>query len=426
MNLYAEKSIYNPPDPAKMEEAMARIHMMKPELLVILLAYHAGLGGKEMLELKVSDIVEDFSFLITPDRRKIPLTATLADELKSLPWIDNPDMPILFGKRQGRVFSRVHANNVTKQFMAYAGMPEVRLSDLRTACVVNWMQQYPWEYVSQISGLEPRVLTQRYQHYLPEDSIRPKVAPVNHTEITPDLINSLFQNHKDDLFGLVLRLSVVHQLNNPTICSLTWDMIDEEKSIICLPNQEIPITAELRACLNTVRAHSKTKWVLAYPNTKTPYANDTISRFMSKTLIADGYAGITVKKLIQAAEYLRYKEIVKDLLIEKGHFFAEDFITASGLTAFIAHNQLDEMEKEGLIVQIGLRFYSAEHTISPTQFGEVAQKLTETNGGYFTSNQFADAIGIDGRSACTQLRRMAGEGQIDRIRARKYAYKRSK
>ena len=423
MNLYAEKSIYNPPDPIKMEEAIASIHMVKPELLVILLAYHAGLGSKEMLEVKVSDIVEDFSFLVTPDKRKIPLTAKLADELKSLPWINNPDMPILFGKRQGRAFSRVHANNITRQFMAYAGMPEVHLSDLRTACIVNWMQQYPWEYVAQISGLEPRVLTQRYQHYLPKDSIRPKGSPINHTEITPDLIKSIFQNHRDDLFGLVLRLSVVHQLNNSTICNLTWDMVDDEKNAICLPNRDIPITAELRACLAAVRAHSNTNWVLAYPKTKTPYASDTISRFMSKTLVADGYAGITVKTLIRAAEYLRHKEIVKNLLTKETRFSVEDFVVASGLATERAHQQLNEMEKEGLIVQIGNRFYSAENVISPTRFGEVAQTLTEVNNGYFTSPQFAKIIGTDVRSATTQLRRMIAEGEVEQISTQKYAYK---
>lgn len=424
MNRYAERSIYHAPDPVKMEEAIASIRMGKRELLVILLAYDAGLSGGEMQEVKFSDISDDFAFLTAPDGRKIPLVLRLAEVLKSLSGLDkSPDTPVLLSRRRGERVSRVYLSNITKKFMEFAGMPDVHLSDLRIACVLNWMQQYPWEYVSQISGLELRVLTQRYQHYLPEGSVRPQVAPVNHAEVTPDQLKSIFQNHKDDLFGLFLRLQVVHQLSNPVICSLTWDMVDDEKNVILLPEKTIPITDDLRACLNVAREYSDTNLVLAYPNSKTPFTSDTISHLMSKTLLVDGYAGVTVQTLVRAAEYLRYKAIVDDLLMKANCFSVEDFVVASGLTTLKARLRLDEMEKDGVINQIGIRFYSAESTVHPARFGEVAQRLTETHGAYFTSNEFAEAVGIDGRSAATQLRRMIAEGQIERISKTKYAYK---
>ena len=322
MNLYAERSIYNAPDPVKMEEAISSIQMAQPELLVILFAYYAGLGGAEMLQVKVSDISDDFAFLIAPDRRKIPLVPRLTEELKSLPWLHkSPDTPVLLNVRYGRAISRVYANNVARKFMEFAGMPDVHLSDLRVACVVNWMQQYPWEYVSQISGLNLAVLTQRYQHYLPENSVRPQVALIDYTQITPDLLTSLLQNHREDLFGLVLRLNVFLQLTYTTICSLTWDMIDNETNTIRLPGKTIPITGDLQTSLAAARAYANTKWVLAFPNTKTPYTSDSISHLMSKTLIADGYTGLSIKTLIRATEYLGFKEIVTALLTKENAFF---------------------------------------------------------------------------------------------------------
>ena len=423
MNLYAERSIYHAPDPVKMDEAIASIRMGKRDLLVILLAYDAGLSAGEMQGTKYSDISDDFSFLIGPGGRKIPLVPRLAETLKSLQGLNQtPDMPILISRKQAERVSRVYTSTVTKKFMEFAGMPGVRLSDLRVACVVNWMQQYPWEYVSQISGLELRALTQRYQHYLPEGSVRPQAIPVTHTEVTPDQIKSIFQKHKDDLFGLILRLQVVHQLSGSDICNITWDMVDDEKDVILLSEKTIPITDELRSCLNVARTHFDAKWILAYPNNKTPYTSDAISHFMSKTLLADGYAGLTVTKLIRAAEHLKYKGIVENLLKKEHCFSVDDFATASGLATQRARNKLNELEGEGLINQIGIRFYGAEKTIHPTQFGVVAQRLTETNGGYFTSSVFAEAIGIDGRSAATQLRRMIAEGQINRISRTRYAY----
>ena len=424
MNLYAERSIYHAPDPVKMEEAIASIRMGKRELLVILLAYYAGLSGGEMQEVKVSDISDDFTFLVAPDGRKVPLVPRLAEVLKSLSVLNtSPDTPILLSRKQAGKVSRVYLSHNTKKFMAFAGMPDVHLSDLRIACVLNWMQQYPWEYVSQISGLELRVLTQRYQHYLPEGSVRPQAAPVNHAEVTPDQIEAIFQKHKDDLFGLILRLQVVHQLSGGDICSLTWDMVDDEKNVILLPEKTIPITDDLRTCLKAAREYSDTNLVLAYPNSKTPFTSDTISHLMSKTLLADGYAGVTVQTLMHAAEYLKGKEIVNDLLTKENCFFADDFVATCGSPEYKARMMLIEMEKEGLINQIGLRVYSAENTIHPSKFGEVAQMLTETYGGYFKSGQFAEAVGIDGRSAATQLRRMIAEGQIERISRTKYAYR---
>ena len=426
MNEYLERTVYNAPDPAKMEEAIASIDLKEPGILVILFAYYAGLSDSEMLEVKGSDLSEDFSFLVAPDQRKIPIAPILADELKKISWIrQHPYLPVLLSKRgrmPGAAMSRMQVNRVLKEFMSFAGIPDVRLRDLRTACIVRWMQQYPWEYVSQISGVELRALIQRYQHYLPEDIVRPKLSPKNHTKITPDLIESILQKHNGDLFGLMFRLSVVHRVPRFDICNLTWDMVDDEKNIIRFPPKDVPITDDLRRCLDVAKAYSNAKWVLAYPNTKTPYTSDAISRFMSKTLLADGYIGLTASDFLQAEKY-RYKEIVKDLLTKANCFFVEDFTTASGLTVRSARKKLHEMEMEGLITQIGRRIYSAEKTIHPSKFAEVAQRLTETNGGYFTSNQFADAVGIDGRSACTQLRKMIGEGKVERVSTVRYTYK---
>lgn len=115
-------------------------------------------------------------------------------------------------------------------------------------------------------------------------------------------------------------------------------------------------------------------------------------------------------------------EIVNNLLVNAKCFSVEDFISASKLTASRARLKLLELEMEGLINQIGRRFYSAKKTRHPTQFLGVARMLTITNGGYFTSSQFAEVIGIDARSAATQLRKMIVRGQVERVSATKYAY----
>ena len=434
MNEYLEKTVYNAPDPVKMEEAIASIDMKEPKLLVILFAYYAGLSDSEMLEVKGSDISEDFSILVAPDQRKIPIAPILADELEKVSWIhQHPYLPVLLSKRErmpSAAISRMQVNRVLKEFMNFAGMPNVRLRDLRTACIVRWMQEHSWEYVSHVSGFEVRALIQRYRHYLPEQSVRPKLFHENHTEVTPDIIDSILQKHNGDLFGLMFRLSVIHRLPLLDICELTWDMVDDKKNIICLSKKDIPITDDLRSCLNAARAYSDAKWVLAYPNTKTQYGVDAISHLMSKTLIADGYVGLTVRDFLQVekgrgkgAEYHRYKEIVNDMLAKETCFFPDDFAAASGITVESANKILHELEREGLINQIGLRIYSAEKTIHPTKFAEVAQMLTETKGGYFTSGDFADAVGIDGRSAATQLRKMIAAGKVERVSRAKYTYK---
>ena len=117
-----------------------------------------------------------------------------------------------------------------------------------------------------------------------------------------------------------------------------------------------------------------------------------------------------------------YVEIVNNLLLKANRFCVEDFATASGLTTTKARLQLMRLEMEGLINQIGGRFYRAEKTISPAQFWGVARVLTKINGGCFVSEQFAEAVGIDGQSAATQLRRMIAEGQVERVSNTKYAY----
>ena len=115
-------------------------------------------------------------------------------------------------------------------------------------------------------------------------------------------------------------------------------------------------------------------------------------------------------------------EIINNLLMKANCFCVEDFVIASGLTGLRARIKLDEMEIKGLINRIGRRYYSVEKTISPTQFWAVARALTLIHGGCFTSKRFAEAIGIDARSAATQLRRMISEGQIERISRTRYAY----
>ena len=118
-----------------------------------------------------------------------------------------------------------------------------------------------------------------------------------------------------------------------------------------------------------------------------------------------------------------YAEIVNDLLINAKCFSVDDFATASGLTSPKARLELMKLEIDGLINQIGRRFYSAEKTTPPAQFIWVARALTIIHGGNFTSRQFADAIGIDMRSATTQLRRMIAAGQVECVSTAKYSYK---
>jgi len=422
-NQYLEQTVFNPPDPQKMENALNNIQVMKPAIAIILLAYHAGFGSSEMLALKASSIKDDFSFIEAPDGRRIPVTEQLADEIKGMYWLNRgPETPLIYSRRHDCAMSRMNANKLFREFMTLAGMPEVRLMDLRTACIVNWMQQYPWEYVSQISGVKLSVLTQRYQHYLPENTIRPKTEIIKHTEISPELIEEILQKHTGDQVGLIFRLTIIHHLNYLDLSKLTWDMVDLENERIILADKTLPITKDLLPCIESVRESSKTQWVFAFPNTQTPYTSDTFSYLTKRALLKDGYLGITINQLARTQDYFQYSSVVHALLKEKGRIVVADVCEATNLQSHAVYTLLENMIRAGEINQIGNRFYSSENTVSPDKFIDIVKKLHEQSGGFFTGREFSEEIGIDHRSAVTQLNRLMTEGKVRKSGRETYAY----
>ena len=423
INQYIEKTIYNPPDHEKIDRTLRDAHMVQPGKAIILLAYHAGLQISEMIALKGTNIKESFSFIEAPDGRTIPITPRLAEELNGLYWLhEDPELPIIYSELRKKAMSRMHATRLAKEFMNVAESPEVRLSDLRTACIINWMQEYPWEYVSQISGMKMSVLTQRYQHYLPQNTIRKQVEPIKHTEVSPNLIHEILQKHTNDLVGLILRLIINHRLAPIELTHLTWDMVDWEEGIIRFQGKMIPITEDIVPCLKVAREQSHINSVFAFPNTQTPYTNDTFSYRIKKALLQDGYMGLTAIQLIRATEYLNYRSIVHDLLEEKGRFEVKDICQAANIHQSMAYKLLDHLQQAGEINQIGYRFYSSKTTVSPDKFKDVVKKLDKQTGGNFTGREFAEEIGIDLRSAVTQLNKLIANGEVHKVNRETYAF----
>ena len=423
MNQHVEKSVYNPPDHEKMNRALRDANMVKPTKAIILLAYHAGLTVGEMVELKGTDIEGDFSFIKALDGRRIPITPQLAEALKELYWLDEePGRPIIYTKSWDKAMSTMHAGRLAKSFLCFAEMPKVRLGDLRTACIIDWMQRYPWEYVAQISGVIMGGLTQRYQYYLSPDAIRKKAGTVNPLEITPTIVHAILQKHTNDIVGLILRLTINHRLSHADLVRLTWDMVDWDGNVIRFNEKTIPITEEILPCLKVARDKSKTNWVFVYPNTQTPYTGDTSSYCVNKALIQDGYIGLTSSQLIRATAYLEHRKIVYDIIREKGYLKAKDLYAATNIGWSRKVELLNHMKRTGEIIQIGHKYYSSKTTVSPDKFIDIVKKLDKESGGQFTTLAFAKETGLDPSSATAQIRKLIASGEVQEVNRETYAY----
>ena len=404
---------YNVPNHEKVIEAITRQGSERPAL-ILLLAYHAAMTVNEMQSLRWENISADFTTIHMDDGRNIPMTPELISALQVEALFGNEAwMPVLYSKRTQKAYTRMQISRWAREALQLVGIgEEIRLTDLRVACILNWLQQYPWKYVSQISGMEMNILTQRYKHYMPADFVRKPLEPLSRTEISEELIESIYNKHSGDLLGFILFIYVKQKISLKQLCELTWDKVDLETATIFFPHQEAHIPDALLNCLFELRANSNSPYVLAYPNTNTPNTSETITHMAENIFIEEDHVGITLKLLRRAHDYLYMKRQIMNAIDEKGTLTNQEAYDIMGVKRDVGKSVLDDMEREGLVNYIGIYYYDGCKTVSPTKFMDVIHILCEEKGK-FSASEFATAIGIPPRSAATQLRRLIKEGQIE-------------
>ena len=413
------KKYYTAPDHDKLM-ALIKQQTRNKTALVLLLAYHAAMRRPNMQSLRWENISEDFRMINMDNGRHIPVTPELCAALKTEAVAGRePQKPVL-SHGSGSVYHQVIFSNWAQEAFRSAGMQDITLGDLHDACVLRWMQQYPWKYVSCMAGIHKVNLHSTYKPLLPPGAKIPPLKPLS-TEAALRYIDEILEKHSNDYIGFLIQTVVMHDVDLEVVCDLTWDCFNIQKYTVTIAGETIVLPKQLVYFLwmHQLNQYDLTPYICAEEKTGTRITPEELTERTTSAFLKEGYWGATLKELRRAYAPIFYKKKILEIAEAEDKLVEQYLPQRLGKGLSYIGRLLRDMEKEGLLNKIGLYYYDAKKTVPEAKFMDVVESLCQEKGS-FMSGDFAKAIGIDPRNAATQLRRLLREGKIEKTSGHHY------
>ena len=282
------------PDPAAMERILTRFPY-SPEGAILRLAWLEGLSREEIAALTWDQVQFEDNALTLPDRT-VPLAPSAEDCLRERHRLyAQRDPHVIISDRYQRPMPPESVSRLARTALDTEGQ-KVSLKDLRQDFVIRQLQTHDWTYAARVSGMAVSTLRGSFSQYFQE---RQSAAP----ELPPDseyLLWRIVQQEGSSVVGLALWMGWKLQMQPGEILNLTWSQVDLDRSLLRLPDREIPMGSRLSRLLGDVYDHRKDPAqdrVLLTPGTGKPMDLARLSTVIRTALIRGGLEQLSLGDL---------------------------------------------------------------------------------------------------------------------------------
>lgn len=401
----------NRPDPTAMDTLLKQ-HPWDNGGAILRLAWWAGLTREELTELTW----EQVSFAdhrIELANRNIPMCAEVEDYLRRMydKW-SRVSENVVFSVRFRKQMQPQAVSRIARETLDEAGQTNVRLIDLRHDYIIRLLERHDWPYVSRITGVEVRALQLHFAPYLQQWTV-----PKKSTE-TPKVdefeLWKVMQAEKDTPAGLALWLTWQCGLTSREIVSLTWEQVDFQENLLCLPDRQIPLTAALRRILKERQTvHSVYPEVLLSAEVRRPMDISRLSRITRAALIRGGMDGLTLKDLQLEQAHARDEQRIARYAADHGSISRKETMVLLGLTRAAAYSRLRRMADEGKLVNIGWKYYTPEQVVPPERQLEVIEQYLSSAGLAYRQD-LANVLHVEAKQCTRILKHYVDSGTLVR------------
>ena len=410
---------YNPPDTAAMERALNK-HRFDATGIVMNLAWRTGLSRKEICELTWEQVDFDAGLLRLPDR-EVPIPP----EAKDLLWKwrkrcerFSPYVAVSPLRRQR--LARQSLSVMVRAALDEEGQKDVRLQDLRHDFIQRQLLEHDWPYVLRVSGLS----VSTYRSGLHEvKSGKPAPKPEPREDPGEDFkLWRVLQAERNTPAGITLWLSSHAGLQAKEIAALTWEQVDFEGKLLCLPDRDAELPVSVCHVLEEEKARrvpGDDPHVILSPRSRKPVTAAWLTTLVRSALIRGGIENRSLRDLrldpdreSENQKLLRYVE-------ENGVITRGEAMSLLERSQSQTYRRLTALVESGKLERINTRYYLAG-TVTPQEYrDEAILGYLQKNGPAYRQD-IAAFLHLGNRTTARILKNMTESGQLTLMRDKRY------
>lgn len=404
--------IVNRPD----EDAMRRIlerERTGPESAVLRLAWLEGLSRDEIAALTWEQISFLDDRLELPDRM-VPLDRELRTYLWRLHENRGGNSPyVVLSSRTGTPMKPESISRLARLALDREGQTAVRLMDLRHDWIIRQLADQDWPTVARISGVEIPALQARFAAYVPEKKNTVRAGRQAAPQVDEFKLWKVLQAERDGPAGLALWLAWQLGLQAREIVALTWDQVDFQRDVICLPDRELPLTNAVRRLLEDTRrrAPEEEAHVLLTERSRKPVDLPRLSRMTRAALIRGGMEHVMLRDLRRDESREDEDARILERAGAAGALSRGDVMALLGLSKTAAHARLRRLTEQKKLVRIGGKYYLPGSVVPPERHLAAIRAYLE-RAGFAYRQDIADLLHIQRKQCTLVLRRLVDAGEL--------------
>ena len=393
-----------------------------PEALVLRLAWLEGLTREEIASLTW----EQVSFL--DDRLELPdRMVPLDGEVSSLLWRlhetresreGGEDPHVLLSARERKPVRLESISRMARQALDRGGLKGVRLLDLRYDWIIRCLDRMDWPEAARISGVEVATLQLRFSASAPARKA-PKPPPAQVDEFK---LWKVLQAERETAAGLAMWLGWQLGLQAQEMIALTWDEMDFENGVICLPQREVPLTSAVRRLLEEEQQRRKPgedPHVLLTEHSRKPLDLPRLSRLTRAALIRGGLERVSLRDLKKDDSREAEDEQVLQLVLERGSVSRGDVSELLGFSKTATYTRLRCLTEQKRLIRVGGKYYHPGTVVPPEKHREAILEYL-AQAGFAYRQDIVNLLHIQPKQCTLILHHLVEEGTLIQLGQKYY------
>lgn len=401
---------FNRPDEAAMLRILER-HPHSPEGAILRLAWLEGLSRSEITELRWDQVDFEGKAIQLPDRT-VPLepsTETCLRERHVRCALRDPH--VVISERSKKPMPPESISRLSRLALDSEGQ-KVNLMDLRHDFVIRQLQTHDWPYVARVSGMAVSTLRDAFSPYLTKPAAPEN--PLAQRDEAEYLLWRVIQQEGSSPAGLALWMGWKLQMQPGEILNLTWSQVDLDRSLLRLPDREIPMGSRLSRLLGDVYDHRKDPAqdrVLLTPGTGKPMDLARLSTVIRTALIRGGLEQLSLGDLSRLSRRGSQRQTVLARLSAVGSLTREEVMDLLGVSKSAALKLLNQLRQDGAVVRIGGCYYPAGAVVLPEDQSAAVTAYLAAHGTA-VRKELAELLNLPPAQCTALLRRMVDRGEL--------------
>ena len=384
--------------------------------LILRLAWREGLSREEICALQWPQVDFEEMYLRLPSRN-IPLEEETAVCLRQFHTLYGADSPfVVVSDWTGAPIVPQYVSRVASTALKEAGMPDLKLRDLRADYITRQFETHDWPYALQVTGLSIVTYRQKFAERSKERDASVFEPVTRDRGAEERALEKLLHGQRADAATVALWLTKDAGLRLGEIVALTWEQVDLARGVLLSKDGELPLSDELRDILAELRAArlpDDDPHVLLSPQARKPYPVFRLSALVRDALIHAGIDGARLTDFHTRKQREDDRAAIMEYVAQHGSISREELCALLSIKKGAAYYRLQTLMEDGTLVPRNGRYYPSEALVSADDSIDAILRCANGHkGGAISVDEAAGLLHTGKRKAQRILSGMVRDGYL--------------